>query len=300
MPKIDWPVWILSVSVLLSTITFGVYYYFDRYNHSDQAVVEHQLQSVEAMVRENPQNPNLRVAVANYYLETGQTDQAIQQSQQALVIDPNNQGAIILLAQVYQKAGQIDDAITQFNRVIELNRDNPLAKIDPRLEMVHYELGTLYDKQGKYDDAVASLKLALEVNKTDADAHYALGSVYQKQDAHADAVAEFQEALRYIPDFVEAYDGLAISEAALGEPAKAKYAHAMVLLLRGQSVSAAAQLEELVAQSPDLKLAYFGLGLANEKLGKRDEAMQALREFIKTYPNDIAAQQALGRLIRGN
>lgn len=300
MPRIDWPVWILSASVLLSTITFSVYYYFDRYNHSDQAVIEHQLQSVEAMVRENPQNPNLRVAVANYYLESGQTDQAIQQSQQALVIDPNNQGAIILLAQVYQKAGQIDDAITQFNRVIELNRDNPLAKIDPRLEMVHYELGTLYDKLGKYDDAVASLKLALEVSKTDADAHYALGIVYQKQDAHADAVAEFQEALRYIPDFVEAYDGLATSETALGEPAKAKYAHAMVLLLRGQSANAAAQLEELVAQSPDLKLAYFGLGLANEKLGKRDEAMQALREFIKTYPNDIAAQQALGRLIRGN
>jgi tetratricopeptide (TPR) repeat protein len=74
----------------------------------------------------------------------------------------------------------------------------------------------------------------------------------------------------------------------------------MVALYQGNSASAAAQLEDLIAQSPNLKEAYFGLGLAEEKLGKRAEAIKALQEFVKTNPNDIAAQQALGRVSRGN
>ena len=300
MRQVDWQVWSLSVILLLSTVAFGAYYYYDRYGHADQAVIAHQIQNVEAKVKENPQNPDLRVAVANYYFESGLLDQAMQQIQQALTIDPNHQGALILLASVYQKTGKLDQSIEHFNRVLELNKDNPLAKIDPRLEMVNYELGTMYNQQGKYAQAVTALKNALEISPTDTDAHYILGLVYQNQSDYTNATTEFKEALRFIPDFVEAYENLALCYTAMGKAAEARYARAMILLLQGQTAQAAAQLQELVAQTPDLREAYFGLGLANEKLGRREEAIRALSEFIKTHPNDIAAQQALGRVSKGN
>lgn len=300
MPKRDWPVLILTAVALLSTVGFAVYYYFDRYSHSNQAVVEYQLENIETTVREHPQSAELRVAAANYYLESGLVKQSIQQSEQALSIEPNNQGALVLLASAYQKSGNLDDAIDRLNRVVELNRDNPLAKIDPRLEAVHYTLGTLYSQQGRYDDARAALKLALEINSTDADAHYALGMIYQKQDQPALAIKSFQEALRFAPDYLEVYEGLTTSANVLGDSAQAKYAGAMVLLLKGQAATAATQLEEVIAQSPETKRAYYALGLADEKIGKRDQAIQALAEFVKSYPNDIAAQQALGRLMKGN
>jgi tetratricopeptide (TPR) repeat protein len=300
MRQVDLPVWMLTGLALFSTITFSVYYYFDRYNHSDQTVIEHQLSNVEIAVRENPQNPNLRVAAADYYLESGLINQSIQQSHQALALDPKNQGALVLLARAYQKTGEINNALAYLQRVLDLNRDNPLAKIDPRLETVHYEMGTLFAKQERYAEAVASLKLALEINRADADAHYMLGTVYQKQNEHAHAVVEFREAIRFIPDFVEAYDKLAASANAQGDVTESAYARAMVLLWQGQFDQAAAQLEALTIHAPDLKRAYFGLGLAYEKLGKRDQAVQALREFVRAYPNDIAALQALGRVQRGN
>ena len=299
MSRMDLTIWVLGALVALSSISFGAYYYYDRYGHASQGVVGHQIQNIEGMVRENPNSAELRVAAANFYLEGGQTDQAIQQSQQALAVNSNNQDALVILGRAYEKAGNLQNAIDSLKQVVELNKDNPLAKIDPRLEMVNYELGTLYAKQNKYDEAVASFKLALDINKTDADAHFALGVVYQKRNEHANAVSEFQEAVRYIPDFAEAYDGLAVSQAALGKQPEAKYARAMVQLLQGQAGNAASQLEEVIAQSPNAKYAYFGLGLAYEKLGKRDQAIQAIREYMKTNPNDIAAQQALGRLSRG-
>jgi tetratricopeptide (TPR) repeat protein len=295
----DLSIWTLGALVLLSSIGFGAYYYYDRYGHASQTVIGNQIQNIEGMIRENPESPELRVAAANFYLEGGQTDQAIRQSQQVLAVNSNNQSALVVLGQAYKKTGNLQGAIDSFKQVVELNKDNPLAKIDPRLEMVHYELGTLYAQQNKYSEAVASFKLALDINKTDADARYALGVVYQKKNEPANAVTEFQEAIRYIPDFSEAYSGLATSQAALGKVPEAKYAHAMAQLLQGQPANAAAQLEELIGQTPSAKYAYFGLGLAYEKLGRRDEAIRALQEFIKTNPNDIAAQQVLGRLNKG-
>jgi protein O-GlcNAc transferase len=300
MTKTDWTIWLLGALVLFSTVAFGAYYYYDRYNHPSQGVVDHQIQSIEALVRDNPTNPDLRVAAASAYLEGGLADQAIQQSQQALTINPNNQDALTVLSQAYRKAGDLQGAINALTQVVGLNKDNPLAKIDPHLERVYYDLGTLYTEQGKYAEAISSLKLALGIDKTDADAHFALGMAYQDQNDHSNAAQEFQEAIRYIPDFVEAFQGLEKSETALGKAVEAKYAHAMVMLFKGQPADAAAQLEQLIAQSPGSKYAYFGLGLAYEKLGKRDQAAQALREFLKMYPNDIASQQALGRLNRSN
>ncbi|MBI5033152.1 MAG: tetratricopeptide repeat protein [Chloroflexi bacterium] len=300
MRKIDLLLWMLTGLVLVSTIGFGVYYYFDRYSHSNQSVVQHQIQNVEALVRQNPQNPQLRVAVANYYLEGGMPDQAIQQAQQALSINAKDQNALVLLGNAYQKMGNVDGAIAQFELVIELNKDNPLAKINPQLETVNYQLGVLYSQQQKYAQATTALKRALEINGTDADAHFALGIVYQNTSDYSSAIKEFAEALRYTPDFVEAYEGIATNAAAMGDATQAKYARAMVALYQGNSAAAATQLEELVTQAPSMKQAYYGLGIANERLGRRDQAIQALQEFVKTNPNDIAAQQALGRVSRGN
>jgi protein O-GlcNAc transferase len=161
-------------------------------------------------------------------------------------------------------------------------------------------LGTMYGQQGKFAEAIDALKHALEINVTDADAHYALGTVYQNENDYKDAAIEFKEAIRYIPDFVEAYQGLATNDTALGNSAEAQYASAMVQLLQGNPAAAATQLQDLIKQSPNLKVAYFGLGLADEKLGKRDEAIVALTVYVKANPNDIAAQQALGRVTKGN
>lgn len=295
----DLPLWALGALVLLSAIGFGAYYYYDRYVHPNEKVLDRQARHLEEMVQKNPQNADLRVAAANYYLDGGLVDLAIQQGEEALKINADHQGALVLLGRAYQKKGDAETAIAYFTRVVALNKDNPMAKIDTRFEMVNYQLGVLYSQQGKYPEAVQALQRALSIDRTDADARYALGIVYQKQGDHASAIREFQEALRFVPDFTDAYQALVTSYSALGKTQEAAYARAMVVLTQGKYYDAAGQLEAVIAQAPDLTPAYLGLGLAYEKLGKRDQALAAAQRFLKAQPSDIAAQQLLGRLREG-
>lgn len=292
--------WILGGVLILGGIGFGVFYYLDRYTHPDQRVLDRQAQHLEQMVVKNPQNPDLRVSVASYYLDNGDVNQAILQGEEAIKIDPKHQGAMMLLGKAYKQKRNYDAAAKYLSQVVELNKDNPLAKMSKPLEAVYYQLGDIYKQQGKYPQAVQSLLAALAIDYTDADALALLGTVYQKQNDHEKAVGAFQEALRFDPSFREPYEGLTVSYAALGKTQEAAYARAMVKLWQDNYADAAKQLEEVLAQSPNMIHANYGLALAYEKLGRRDEAIAALNKFLKTFPNDIAAQQALGRISRGN
>ena len=69
LSKADLPLLGLALLVLLSAAGFIAFYYADRYLHPDQKVLERQSKHLEGMVQKNPQNPDLRVATANYYLD---------------------------------------------------------------------------------------------------------------------------------------------------------------------------------------------------------------------------------------
>lgn len=285
--------------VVLSLLGFAGYYYYDRYYHPDQKILDRQAQHIEAMVQKDPQNADLRVGVATFYLEKGLTDLAIQQSEEALKIEPKHQGALIVLGQAHGTKGDLDKAIASYQTVVDLNKDNHLAKLDTRLEGVYYELGKLYDRQGKRDQAAAALEEALEIEPTDADARYLLATLYQKQSDHEGAIRELQEALRFDPFFTEAYQALATSYSAQGKTQEAAYAQGMVSFCNDRFSEAATQLEAVTKQSPDLTQAYLGLGLAYQQLGKRDQAIDALQKYLAAHPRDIIATQAMGRLTKG-
>ena len=119
----DWLLWVLGAAVVLSFAGFGAYYYFDRYIHADQTVLDRQAQQVEDMVRQNPQNPDLRVGAADFYLQRGMTDLAIQQANEALKIKADYPGALMILGRAYKQQGNQDLALKNYNRFITLQKD---------------------------------------------------------------------------------------------------------------------------------------------------------------------------------
>lgn len=292
--------WALGALLIVAGAALVGFYYTDRYTHADNKVLERQAQHLESMIVKNPQNADLRVSAGIYYLDTKQVDLAIEQGEQALKIDPQHQGAMVLLGKAYKEKRNYDAAVKQLSRVIEMNRDNPMAKMNKSLEAVYYQLGSLYRDQGKYPQATEALLAALQIDYTDADALTLLGQVYQKQNDHEKAIGAFQEALRFDPTFDQPYQGLAVSYAAIGKTQQAAYARGMITLGQGKPYDAAKQIEAVLAQSPDLAYANYGLALAYEKLGRRADAIAAINKFLAQYPNDIAAEQVLGRLTKGN
>jgi len=293
---LDRAVWVTGILLLFTTLGFGVFYYRDRYVHPNEPLVERQTRHFEELVREDPANPALRVAIARGYLHQGLVDQAIQQGLEALKLDENNIDALMLLSEAYLEKGDEEQAIAHLERIVELNRDNPFADIDPRMNFVYYDLGELYYKRGEYEKAIEALKGALKVDRTDADARYLLALTYQAQGDHQLAVREFQKALRYVPDFAEAYQGLKASYEALGMTTEAAYAEAMVAFAQGAYEEAARQLEAVLQEAPDYAPAYLGLGLTYEKLGQKEKAVSALQRYLETHPDSLAARHALGRL----
>ena len=83
--------------VILVAISFGSYYYWDRYIHlGDKSPAVLAAEHLQQQVRDNPQDPELRISLASMYLKDGLPKQAIDQVNQVLERYPDHQEAFII------------------------------------------------------------------------------------------------------------------------------------------------------------------------------------------------------------
>lgn len=268
----------------------------DQFFSSSPSALERQEKELWDAILENPNDPDLRVTIANLYLEQQRYGESITQYREALKADENRQDALMGLGVAYRETGDSEQALTTFTKLIELNKDNPYAEVDRRLEAVHYYLGEIYLERNEPEEAVKELQAALAIEPTDADALYLLGNALRLQGEYEGAVAVYGLATSFVPDFTEAYKGMAEAAESQGDTQTAAYARAMVHLFGGDTETAVRELEELVKQSPDNADAYFGLGHAYEQLGQREKAVAAYRHSVEVNPRQYAAQSGLARL----
>ncbi len=284
-------------AVLILIVVFSGYYYWDRYIHlGDKSPLDIGVEHLEEMVRENPEDPEARIALAQYYYEYGVYDKAIEQSQQVRSAYPDNDSALFILGMSYIQAGQTEAAFEPLEQFAASRQESPMAQSDTTLETVLYFLGQAYVQTNQPDKAVTVLVKALEINHTDADAMYQLGLAYATNGRHDLAVQQYQNAVRFVPDFTEAYAGMAESYKAQGMQGHVTYASGMEAFAQKDYESARAYLESAVANLPDFAPAYLGLGLVQEQLGNLQEAQANLEHVLELEPGDFMANHAIGRI----
>lgn len=271
------------------------YYYWERQAQQGVALLDREAQQIEARIREDPQNAESRVFVANVYLQKGLVDRAIEQYRQALVLEEGNVVAIIGLGTAYMQKGLKDEAIRSFNRAAELIGEGEFTKLDQRVAAIRYNLGKIYLDGGQLEQASKELAQAREIGRSNADILNLSALVSQKQGNHPEAVEYFTRALRFDPAFVEAYRGLAVSYKTLGEGDRASYAEAMAALFSGQVDSAVGKLEGLAARTQDADV-YWGLGWGYERKGQRENARAAYHKAVNIDPRHGMAVSGLQRL----
>ncbi len=294
--RLDLLLWTMAGLLVVSTLAFGLFYYTDRYVSNSDTLVERKIQQFEEQVRQDPADPNARVAIADWYLRNNMMEEAIAQGREALAIAPDHLGALILLGQAYLAQGDKDAAIVAYSRVAELTRDSEFATVDRRLNLVYFHLGQLYRERNDYPQAIEALDSALLIDYTDADSLLMLAEVRQVVGDHRAAVAAFTEALRFVPNFPEVYAGLQTSYTALGMTGEALYAQGMFAFTQARHAEAAEQLEAAAQLSPEFTPIDLGLGLVYEQLGDSEKSLQALHRFMQANPDSIVGQQAMGRL----
>ncbi len=289
-------IWGLVIAIAIGIVAFGAFYYLDRYAYSSPAPIDREIVQLEQMVVNDPDNANVRLAVADRYSAKKLYERAIQQYKEALKLNENLDRAWAGLGYAQLASSRNEDAIASFKRALDLVKSDKAGALSPGVAAVRYYLGAAYSNQGELDKAIAEFRQVLEANRGDADATYQLALVLQKKGMHDDAIGLFNYATDLVPDFKEAYSGLAESYKAKGMATEEEYAEAMVDLFDQSYDQAIARLQKVIAAKSDFANAYFGLGLALEKKGKLNEAKEAYSNAVKYKNNYASAQAALARL----
>lgn len=287
----------LVVLVVVALIGFSGYYYWDRYVHlGDKSPLDLNIEHLEQAIRDDPQNPEPRVALAEYYLTKGLNQDAVQQAGQVLEAYPDNQGAMLIAGVSQVRLDQPEAALPPLEEFVAARKDQPMAQTDPALETAYYFLGDSYLRLNRPDEAVEALEAALVINHTDADAIYQLGQAYQAAGRYEDAVAQYHDAVKFVPDFTEAYTGMIDSYGALNQPDYVAFARGMQAFTLRDFDTAKTHLDHAVNALPEFAPAFLGLGLTLEKLDQPEAALTAIQRALQLDPNNFAAQQAHGRL----
>lgn len=287
-----------GVLLALLAVSFGTYYYSDRYVSpaNDVSPIEKNISEMEEAVRKDPQNADMRLALAEAYFTAKNYGAAIEQAQEVIKTSPEKEGAFFILGMAYSSSQQYDQAILPLTKFVEIRETSEMANVDQALETALYFLGESYMQTGKPQEAIPFLTRALEINQTDADALYKLGFAYAQTGQHEQAITYYEKAALFVPNFAEVYDGMAKSFDALGQANKAAYARGMLAYSIDDFETARIELEQIAIQMPDYAPVFIGLALTYEKIDDLEKAKTSAEAALLIDPNNFSAQQTLGRI----
>jgi tetratricopeptide (TPR) repeat protein len=245
-------------------------------------------------VREDPNDAVVRLALADSYFAAERYTEAATQYEAVFTIDDKSALALAGLGRSLYSAGDRDGAAAAFQKVVDAAQE---ADIRGTLAgAAYFYLGVIKLELLKPDEAIPLLRNAVLIDGADADAVQMLGAAYVATGNYDEALVYLAKAVRFVPNFVEAYDQMAIAYDGKGQPNEAKYARAMSLFSRERYSDAAKDLEAVTAALPRFTAAFVGLGQAREKLGQKEAAAAAYNMALSLDPNDFNARGGLVRL----
>lgn len=287
---------LLASLIVLVTLGFGGYYYLTRYYYAQPALIERGRERLEEVVVKDPESIEGRMNVAMVYYRGGRLDEAIAQFKEVLKMKGDFQPALIGLGITYAQKNQPDPAIEALEKVVDLRKDDEMLLADRQMQAVFYQLGRMYTLKNDMGRAEEALKKAVQANRTDADAIYALSEVYRLQGKLDAAIAGYTMAVSFVPDFKEAYQGMAAAFEAQGLKPHKTYADGMVRYSEGKYDEAIRLLQQAIEGDSSATAFHFGLGLAYEKKGDKEKAIAALEQALALDPENKLVQDSLRRV----
>lgn len=290
-------VWIALIGVIGAALFFAGFYYIDRYFHLDDfSPLEMRSTDLEAQVRQNPNDLETRLSLAEHYLRSHNEAAAIDQAQQVLNSDPENDRALFVLGMAHSNTGETEAGVHYLEQFIDLHQKKTSAPSDMALQTGLYYLGVNYLNIGRSEDAITVLSQALSINSTDADALYQLGLAYLRTGQYQVALENFEKAVLFVPDYLEAYKGMEDCYTALQLPDYALVAQGMQAFSLKEYEKASQLLGEAVDKLPNEAQVYLGLGLAREQLGDLVSAQEYFKKTLALDANNFTASNALQRV----
>ena len=194
---------------------------------------EESLQTLDRVLRIDPQNADAYFLFGMNLKETGDTVRAINSFQKAVELDPELIDGWINLGQLHAALNN-DIAADFFDAAVAVDPDNILAlhakafylsdlndlegalemyreivRVDPQYEEAYFNSGLLYLDLDSLAQALRQIDLTINVSPLHIRAYFYRGLTAEMQGDTARARADYQQALRLAPDFQSPKDGLA-------------------------------------------------------------------------------------------
>jgi tetratricopeptide (TPR) repeat protein len=260
-----------------------------------------------------PKRPNLLAALGECYFMVGKAEEAKRTFQSLIEVEPTAT-SYTFMGLWYRHQGQFDEATKYFEQGI---------KADPGNAACLYNLGYIATRQGRYDSGEKYLKQALAIQPDYADALLELASLKMHQKKFEEALPLLRKCADLDPSPGPVYYKLAEAERNLHQldvaerdlkvfqtlsknPKSLPYPYQHLFDYVGQRAGLAPQqkseldldqLEQETKLHSENPQNYYLLAEACFKLGKVEEAKQALADVDRLSQGDFRTSVGVGVLL---
>jgi tetratricopeptide (TPR) repeat protein len=269
-------------------------YYLGASNGNAEMVAEAERLAKEVLDKD-ANNIEGHILLGSVLFAQKQTDKAFEELNQAIALDPKRVESYLSLARFYVVTKD-HKAEETFQKAIAVNSNFPLA---------YTEYGKFLVQSGRQAEAEAQLKKAVEVGPTDRNARFVLASFYvvnrqfdKAEEAYKSLVAldkDKPDSQAMLADFYSSInrsdDALRIYQEILSKSPdyiKGRYRLGEILLMRGDTAGASAQIEEALKKDPQDRQALLIRARMRAQSGQADgfkAAIEDLKEVLKQEPN---------------
>ena len=264
-------------------------------------LIERAVEAGTTALRIDPDQPEVRYALAVTLAGRGRNDEAIEELNRALAMRPNYEEARRQLGLVLGRMGRVDESVAEYRKALTLRPasastyssmglvlygagryDDAIdaftraTELQPDNFMGYQQLGTAYHALGKVDLALENYQRATAIRPSPS-ALSNMGTLYYGRGEFAKAVDAYREAIALRPNSATTHRNLGDALTRLGRSAEARSAY-----LRAVALSEA----DLKVNPRDPRLA-AALALHLRKSGASASAHARIADAVAKAPNDI-------------
>ena len=225
---------------------------------------------------------------ARKYMQAGQSEKAASIYVEILSKFPNNRKA----STAYKKLNlgvsvtlsldteQVKDLVTLFNQgkfEEVLAKAYNLKNIFPKSALIFNILGAANERLKRYDEAIKNYKIALRFQPNYADAYYNLGNVQRDMGFPEEAIDNYKKVIQINAGYAGAYLNMG-----------------GVWKKKGELNLAIDSYNKAIESKPDFAEAYLNLGTIFDERGDLDAAISSYKKALEINPHYAIAYNNMG------
>ena len=216
------------------------------------------LDELDAQIASNPDDAELYVERAAFYMAKQQTHKAIQDMQEAIKRDTANADYYLTLSDYFMQAGQLKNTIGVLKKVLSMEPQNT----DALNKMAEINLMIR-----KYKDVFTYTTQTLEADPYNAKAFFIRGYTYKEMGDTARAIENFQQTVKYDPKNYRALTELGLIYSTRKNELAVDY------------------FKNAIAADSSEALAWYYLAMYYQNNDMLNEALDIYRDLMKVHPD---------------